>query len=340
MANDLPDFVAMSGWQRSDSDHPAGAGIPAYRVVYKTLKTYLPQINLAWPNLLVRTGQGSVDRGGVKVGEAMPLRRKHQWLLPQLGDFVVGSNTLTFEPNGTTNFEFQAWQETVDGVVFFEFILQTTEKRPSGRLAEGRRRLGYLKTLIDLSLGSRILAVVLTEEIGEVFADGHFNRNLQSAEVGSESQSELAVVTDARFKEWTRHPLQTLIDRAPEDRERISLACDWYWRSTEMDDSVTEYLELWFVVEVLAMPNTTDIRPVRDQLAKAYGGDQSQWRELVGRHFGRRSSLVHGEGRREVDESHLAELRDLVQALLEFEFGIPNPERAARLRESAGIPAL
>jgi hypothetical protein len=77
----------------------------------------------------------------------------------------------------------------------------------------------------------------------------------------------LTAVTDAEFLDWTRHPLGTLVERTPTDRERLSLACDWYWRSTEADDGVTEYLELWFVVEVIAMPNTTDIRPVRLRLA-------------------------------------------------------------------------
>jgi hypothetical protein len=147
----------------------------------------------------------------------------------------------------------------------------------------------------------------------------------------------LTAVTDAEFLDWTRHPLGTLVERTPTDRERISLACDWYWRSTEADDAVTEYLELWFVVEVVAMPNTTDIRPVRLRLATAYGGDDGHWRDLVGRHFGRRSKLVHGEGPREVAEPYLVELRDLVEALLELEFGIPNPLRRARLRKLAGI---
>src|SRR3712207_8329874 len=38
---------------------------------------------------------------------------------------------------------------------------------------------------------------------------------------------------------------------------------------SETADLVTEYLELWFVVEAVAMPDTTDIRPVRERLAAA-----------------------------------------------------------------------
>jgi len=338
VAGDLPDFFSMSGWQRADEAHPPGEGAPAYRVVYKTLKTYLPEVQMTWPNLVFRCGHGNVDRGGVRLGEAIQARREDQWILPQPGRTEIEGSTMTFVPSETKNFEFEAWQEEVKEVFYVELILQTAEERADRRLAEGRRRLGYLKTLIELSFGPRILGAQLVEELGEVFDDGHFNRNLQSEQVGNEWQMGFAAVEAEVFKAWARHPLGTLTMRPPEDRERISLACDWYWRSTQTADLVTEYIELWFVVEALAMLNTTDIRPVRERLAAAFGGDQGDWSELVGRHFGRRSKLVHGETRREVEEGDVDGLRDLVQALLELEFGIANPERASRLRGLAGVP--
>jgi hypothetical protein len=337
MANELPDFFAMSGWQRADDSHPPGAGMSAYRVVYKTLKTYLPDVEMNWPNLVLRCGHGSVDRGGVKLDGAIQTRREHRWLLPQPGDVEIDGQTMTFRPRETKNFEFRAWQENVEGVFFVELILHTTEERPDRRMAEGRRRLGSLKTLIELSFGPRVLGPLLTEEIGEVFPDGHFNRNLQSDQVGNEWQMDLAAITPARFTEWTRHPLGTFNARTHEDRRRLSLACDWYWRSTQTADLVTEYLELWFVVEAIAMPDTTDIRPVRERLAAAFGGDEKDWRQVVGRHLGRRSNLVHGQAHREVGEADVEELRDIVQALLELEFGIANVERSDRLRSLAGI---
>lgn len=327
----------MSGWQRSDDGHPPGSGTPAYRVVYKTLKTYLPEIEMTWPNLILRAGHGDVDRGGVDLGGAMQARREHRWILPQSGDVEIDGQTMTFRPRETKNFEFRAWQEEVEGVFFVELILDTTEESADRRMAEGRRRLGYLKTLIELSFGPRVLGALLAEELGEVFPDGHFNRNLQSEQVGNEWQMGLAAVAPDQVEEWARHPLGTLVGRTGQDRERLSLACDWYWRSTQTADLVTEYLELWFVVEAVAMPDTTDVRPVHERLAAALGGDQSDWAELVGRHFGRRSKLVHGRVRREVSEADVDGLRDLVQALLELEFGIENAERANRLRGLAGV---
>jgi hypothetical protein len=337
MAGDLPDFLTASGWQDTDDAHPPGEGVPAYRVVFKTLKTHLPEVNMVWPNLVMRTGHGSVRRGGMKLGEALPMRREGHWLLPQPGATVVEGTTMTFEPSGVTNFEFHAWQEEVEELFFVELVLHTTEERPDRRLAEGRARLASLKTFIELTFGPRVLGALVTEGLGEVFPDGHFNRGLESERVGNEYQMGLAAVTLDEFGAWTSTALKTHLERPLEELRRIGLACDWYWRSTQTADLVTEYLELWFAVEVIAMPDTTNVKPVRERLAAAFGGSESEWAEFVGRHFGRRSALVHGDAKREVEEPEVESLRDLVQGLLEQAFGIANDERKESLRHRAGI---
>jgi hypothetical protein len=334
---DLPDFLSASGWQNADDAHPPGEGAPAYRVVYKTLKTYMPEVNMMWPNLVLRSGHGSVNRGGMRLQDVLRLRREGHWLLPQPGETVIEGTTMTFHPYETKNFEFRAWEERIDGLFFVELVLHTTAESADRCLAEGRSRLASLKTLIEMSFGSRVLGALVTEELGEVFPDGHFNRSIHSDALGNEWQMDLVAVTPERFSGWTNGTLANHLQRPKGELERISLACDWYWRSTETSDLVTEYLELWFVVEVIAMPDTTDVRPLRERLAAAFGGSESEWREFVGRHFGRRSNLVHGDTKREVAEQDVESLRDLVQALLEVEFAVANPERGDRLRLSAGI---
>ena len=96
MAGDMPDFLAASGWQDSDDDHPPGKGTPAYRVVYKSLKTFLPEFKMVWPNLVMRTGHGSVRRGGMKFDDVLPLRREGHWLIPQPGATVIEGQTMRF----------------------------------------------------------------------------------------------------------------------------------------------------------------------------------------------------------------------------------------------------
>lgn len=339
MADDLPDFLAASGWQDTDDEHPPGEGVPAYRVVFKTLKTHLPEVNMVWPNLVMRTGHGSVRRGGMRLGEALPMRREGHWLLPQPGATVVEGTTMTFEPSGVTNFEFHAWEEEIQELFFVELVLHTTEERPDRRLAEGRARLASLKTFIELTFGPRVLGALVTEGLGEVFPDGHFNRGLESERVGNEYQMGLAAVTREEFGAWTSTTLAQHLERPLEDLQRIGLACDWYWRSTQTADLVTEYLELWFAVEVIAMPDTTNVKPVRERLAAAFGGSESEWADFVGRHAGRRGALVHGNAKREIEEQEVESLRDLVQGLLEQAFGIANAERKESLRRRAGVSA-
>lgn len=337
VAGDLPDFFSASGWQDTDEEHPAGEGVPAYRVVYKSLKTHLPEVDMSWPNLAMRVGHGSVRRGGMRLAEALPLRREGHWLLPQPGKTTVEGAKMTFEPSGVTNFEFHAWQEEVEDLFFVALVLHTNEERPDRRLAEGRSRLASMKTLIELAFGPRVLGALVTEELGEAFSDGHFNRGLESDSVGNEYTMGLAAVTPDKFSAWTQTTLASHLGRPLEELQRIGLACDWYWRSTQTSDLVTEYLELWFTVEVIAMPDTTNVRPVRERLAAAFGGSECQWADFVGRHFGRRSDLVHGNVKREVAEDEVESLRDLVQALLELELGVANDERGESLRSRARV---
>ena len=337
MAGDLPDFLSLSGWQDSDDDHPPGEGTPAYRVVYKTLKTFLPESEMAWPNLVMRTGYGSVRRGGIKLDDVLPLRREKRWFYPQPGATVIEGQTMKFEPTDTKNFEFKAWQEEVEGLFFVEFVLHTTADKPDRRLEEGRSGLARLKTLIELTFGPRVLGALVTEGLGEVFPDGHFNRSLQSDAVSNEWQVGLAAVTREEMEAWANTTLGPHQERPEEELQRVRLACDWYWRSTQTSDLVTEYLELWFVVEVIAMSDDTDVRPVRERLAEAFGGSEREWKDFVGKHFGRRSKLVHGRTKREVEEQDVESLRDLVQGLLEQAFGIANAERGDSLRRRAGV---
>jgi hypothetical protein len=267
------------------------------------------------------------------------MRREGHWLLPQPGTTVVDGTTMTFEPSGVTNFEFHAWQEEVAELFFVELALHTTEERPDRRLAEGRRRLASLETLIELAFGPRVVGALVAEGLGELFPDGHFNRSLESDRVGNEYQMGLAAITPDQFSAWTSTTLAKHLQRPLEELQRIGLACEWYWRSTQTADLVTEYLELWFAVEVIAMPDTTNVRPVRERLAAAFGGTEGEWGDFVGRHFGRRSDLVHGNTKREVEEREVESLRDLAQCLLEREFGIPNDERRESLRCRAGMGA-
>jgi hypothetical protein len=85
------------------------------------------------------------------------------------------------------------------------------------------------------------LGALVTEGQGEAFPDGHFNRSLESDAVGNEWQMGLAAVTLDEMDSWAKTTLGPHQERPEEELQRVRLACDWYWRSTQTADLVTEY---------------------------------------------------------------------------------------------------
>ncbi len=86
------------------------------------------------------------------------------------------------------------------------------------------------------------------------------------------------------------------------------------------------------------MINTTDVRPVRERLAKLTRTSSDAWREPIGRLFGLRSRLVHGETENAPAEATaLVELvaRTLLYAQLLHR--VP-AETEAALLSASGVP--
>lgn len=265
--------LQMSAWQQVDDEHPAEAGKLAYRVVFKTLRVGVGDIQIKFPNLTVR---------------------------------------------------------------FVEMILVCEETDPNARIAEGRRNLASLKTMLELRFGPRLLGLLLAEEIGELHDDGHWARTIVSGRLTNEWSLDTQMADQAALKGFNDGPLARQMGRPQSDRLRAKLACDWYWSAIHAEEPVTEYLQLWFVVEAIAMPDTTNIAPVKSRLVDALGGKHENW-ELVGLLFGKRGSLVHGADEQDIDDDSLAQLRNLVEVLLCLEFGLEDPERFDRLRAAAGL---
>lgn len=327
----------FSGWQGGDEEHPLERGVPAYRIVFKTLRAVIAEATITWPNVRITTGHGSVSRGGVNLPGALPARQAGKWVLPEYGRLVQDGDFFRYRPTGVENFDFEAWEDEVKDVFYVEFLLHTAANEPPDQIIEGRERLAELKAMFDIRFGARILGVVLTEEAGEVFDDWHFNRRIGSDQIGHEFQLDVIGVSADDLLEWQKTVVARYEALPVEEKRRLRLASQWFWLAIHERDPVNQYLALWFVVEVLAMPDTTDIRPVRELLAAHVGGTEADWREFVGRHFGRRSVLVHGEAERMVAPNDLSSLRELVEALLALELSSLTEDRAATLRRLAGL---
>jgi hypothetical protein len=335
--DERPEFLRLDAWQDVDEEHPAGAGTPAYRAVYKTLRVVVASATFHWPNLVIHFGHGTVKRGGAEIRNAAPGRTPREWVMLEQHGLVPRGGELEFRSLPNVYFEMGGWQDEVADAWHVEFILHSDETEPAARLTEGRRRLAPVKTMLDLQFGRRLLGVRLTEELGVLHSDGHWSRALTSDSVASETYLPVGAITREDLLAFAHGPVDAHQQRADQDRDRIRLACDWYWTAPTSDDPITEYLHLWFVVEALCMPDTTNIRPVNERLASILGGAATAWNPVVGRHFGRRSKLVHGEEQRLVAKEHIDELRMIVEVLLAAELGVDAPPHATALCAVAGV---
>lgn len=336
MTPNVPDWIGGGGWQLDDEEHPAGEGESAYRVVYKTLRVVLMPVEISGNGLWVKFRHGTVDRGGAIAERALRAHRD-RWVLPETGVMVPdGDGFLRYEPRINMHWDFKPLQDTIDDVFFVEFVVTTDSSEPEEQLREGREHLALPKTTLDLKLGQRVLGLMLTEEVGEVFPDGHFNRWLVFPATGAESQLDVEAVEKEPVIRWNEE-LSQLMDKPVEERRRLQLGCEWYWAAIHADDPVTEYLHLWFVVEAVTMPKDRSDQQVRKFLADRLGGKPQDWRETVRLHSDRRGGIVHGNRRRRIELEAVAELRDLVEGILEMELGSLHPERRRRLLGRAGL---
>ncbi len=169
------EFLQASGWQRSDQNHPSGNGKLGYRAVYKTLKIIpLPSIDLSWPNLKVRLVVESVEYGGFNVkGNAIPSIFPNKLLLPEYIKISRDDKLTTYHGNTNMKWEFAAYQEEFPSSGVVELLLEVDNTNENDMITSGRRRVSPILTILDLVYGERIIGALITEEVVELFPDGH-----------------------------------------------------------------------------------------------------------------------------------------------------------------------
>lgn len=343
---DVPQEQVATGWQRCDDAHPPGTGRPAYRAVYKTLRVLpFPALSMEWENLRLTLANGDVERGGMRVPTGIPGRNPRHAIIPEHGRVVEAPGGPTYLSCPDLNMAIEGWEETVQAVSYVELLYVpdapqdagTAEPTHEDLIARGRAGVASLKVLLDLAIGPRLLAMPLLEEAGETFADWHWNRRLHTGLFSAESQARLRQVEAQETADLLAPLIEQHQGLGPGQRRRLTLASQWYWRADADTDSTTRFVALWLVVESLEMVNTTDIRPVRDRLADLTRTPSDAWREPIGRLFGLRSRLVHGEAdSAPVAATALAELvaRTLLCARLLHR--VP-PETEAALLSASGV---
>lgn len=314
------EFLQASGWQRSDKNHPSGNGNLGYRAIYKTLKLIpFPSLNLSWPNLRVRLVVESVELGGFNVkGNAIPSIFPNKLLLPEHIEIKKDGKSITYHGVPNMNFEFSAYEEKFPTSGIVELLLAVESSDGNDIISMGRRRLSPILTILDLVFGERLIGALIAEEVVELFPDGHWNRKIISPSVGSESQLALIKIENSQIEQM-RKSIDTYQEFKDGDRKNVVLATDWFWKSERELDRIDRFIQLWICLEALEM-STTNIRPISKQLAVITTENYDFWKEPVGRLFGKRSELVHGQSN-EVDEHEIIILRGLAKILLANRLG-------------------
>lgn len=325
------EFLQASGWQRSDQEHPSGNGNLGYRAVYKTLKLIpFPAVNLSWPNLRVRMVVENVEFGGFNVkGNAIPSIFPNKLLLPEYIEISQDGNSISYHGETNLKWEFDAYMKEFPMSGIVEMLLEVENSNEEDIISKGRRSVSPILTILDLVYGERLIGALITEEVVELFPDGHWNRKIISPSVGSESQLDMKKVENSQIEQMKKS-IDTYQDFGESGRKNTALATDWFWKSEREADRIDRFIQLWICLEALEMPNT-NIKPISEQLAIITTEDYSFWKEPIGRLFGKRSDLVHGNSN-EVDEYEIVILRGMAKILLANRLGkIGNPELVQEL---------
>lgn len=318
---DVPQELMFDAWQMSDEAHPAGEGKPAYRLVHKTLRTVpFPQVSLMHPNLQVNFANGPVTLGEPRFAEALSGRKTGSFMVPEWGSIEqVDEGGVGYSFQRNVNIRMEAHQETTPSANYLEILYELPDgdwTRYEQMVAAGRAGIASLTVMLDLLYGERLLGPVLTEEVGEVFDDWHWNRRIGGRTISMESQARLEMIDGNVFVERLSHAIAGQLELAPEARNRVKIAAPWYWRADSEPELSQRYIAYWLCVEALELGQNANIGPVLTRVAELLGVDRSMVKDSVGRMYGIRSGLVHGTIR-DVAPEAVERVRSLAIALLE-----------------------
>jgi hypothetical protein len=120
------------------------------------------------------------------------------------------------------------------------------------------------------------------------------------------------------------------ISQLPErDRNRTYLALRWLQYALYDMDGTSSFIKYWVAIETLAMPDTSNVRPINEALAKTYGMTVAAANQhfLVGRIFNLRSRIVHDGRIVPVHAQLLRYLESLFADLLAIMLGLQCEKR-------------
>jgi len=336
---ETPSPMMFEGWQMSDDEHPAGGGRPAYRLVYKALRTVVvPQVRLEMANLLVRFANGEVTIGRPIFHGTLDSRKSGHFIVPEWGSVILdeGGKGMQYEYTVNPNVDIQAAQGTFPACNYVEVLHVLNDGVSSGyeaSMSAGRAGVAPFTAMLDLSYGDRLLGPILTEEVGELFDDWHWNRRLGGRTVALESQANMKMISGHQLSDGLRAAVDRQLEFSDERRASLRVAAQWYWEAESQSDPGLGFASYWLVLEALELGQNANIRPLRVAFSAMLGCNEDDVKVSIGRLYGKRSGLLHGNVRA-VEEDEVAKVRILASALLHKHlFGDVPDERVQDVRQ-------
>jgi hypothetical protein len=335
----LPSPMSFSAWQMTDEDHPATGGDAGYRIVYKTIRTiFAPPHHLDTGNLLIRWVNDQITWGETRYPNALAHRRESEWLVPQWGRVSWQGVQGSYDTDPDREVAFSAHQETTPYGNFVELLYRLPEADTldwAEKLALGRSRIAPLTAAMDLLWGERVLGPVITEEVGAIFDDWHWNRLLGGPTVAWEGQAQIAAASTSELQDALDVALIINREHTEDERERLRIAAQWYWRADREQDHVMKFLTYWLCIEAVALENGAHkIGPVKTMVAAILDTKETAI-DGIGRIYNVRGEIAHGHSRA-VSSEALAGVRAIAEAVLSRGLlGRVSSERVDALRDCA-----
>lgn len=297
----------------------------------------MPEVRLEMPNLHVNFVNGDVTVGRPIFHGTLGSRRPGHFIVPEWGSITSDrGNGLQYEYAVNRNVEVQAAQETYPTCNYVEVLYVLNDGVSStyeDSMSAGRAGIAPFTAMLDLSYGERLLGPILTEEVGEVFEDWHWNRRLGGRSVALESQANMKVVPGHELSGSLRAAVDRQLGLPNGSRASLRVAAQWYWEAENQSDPGLGFAYYWLVLEALELGQNSNIRPLRMAFSEMLDCGENDSRAPIGRLYGHRSALLHGDVRA-VDENHVAQIRKLATTLLHKHlFGVVPDDRVKEVRE-------
>ena len=315
-----PHRISFAGWQLADDFHPGGEGKPGYRIVWKTIREItFPEVQVSFPDLRVRIGNDEVNRGEPIFSNAIPDREPGVFIVPEWGHFTERNGEWAYEVQQERVVNMNAHEQTLPPAniveAIFVFPLQSPPTSHAASIAAGRTAIASLRMMLELTFGERVIGPVLTEEVGEVFDDWHWNRQLGGRDVRLESQADLRVHRAEDIGAGLQRIFTAHIGRDESQALRVRVASRWCWEAETQADPIMRFVSYWLAIEALELGENANIAPLKDAVAALLGVTRSDVTTAIGRLYRSRNQLLHGK-QRTVEAAEVDAVRTVAHTLL------------------------